>query len=181
MLMLPLSLTYSVSLTHLSVLERVVVTLYLPHSAAAATLYIKAVSSMSRGLKTSFCSVLGKEFQVSQRLCVLQWPAQQSHWLLKVSHWRCLWVPTAVWHDLRPANPLISLPKGWLVERRGKQSHSSLSCLPELAMGSMGRRDGTSPSCSLFFLCPGLQNTPAASDAIYCLSIYPLLRSNLEN
>lgn len=55
MLLLPIPLTYSVSLTHLSVLEHVVVTLYFPHSAAAAaTLYIEAVPSMTRSLKTSF-------------------------------------------------------------------------------------------------------------------------------
>lgn len=61
MLLLLISSTYSVSLTHLSVLEHVVVTLYFPHSAAATTLYIEAVHSMTRSLKTSFCSVHGQK------------------------------------------------------------------------------------------------------------------------
>lgn len=89
-----------------------VVTLYFLHSAAAAPLYIEAVPSMSRSLKTSFCSVHGQKFQVSQRLCVLHWPAQQSHWLLKASHWRCWRIPTAVWHRPWTCHSFYLTPKG---------------------------------------------------------------------
>lgn len=47
------------------------VTLYFPHSAAAATLYIEAVPSMSRGLKTSFSSVHGQKIPgVPKALCI---------------------------------------------------------------------------------------------------------------
>lgn len=157
MLLLPVSLTYSVSLTHLSILEHVVVTLYFPHSAAAATSYIKAVPSMS--LKTSFCSVHGQRIPgVPKALCIATACTTKSL-LLKASHWRCLWIPIALWHDLRPATPFISLPKGCLLERQWKQSP-----LPELPpwarYGSMGRRDDSSASCSLFFLCPRLLQMP---------------------
>lgn len=54
-------------------------------------------------------------------------------------------------YDFRPATPFIPVPKG-LALGEGDESSSRLPWLPhELKMRNKGRRDGSSPTCSLFF------------------------------
>lgn len=67
----------------------------LPHSAAAATLYMEAVPSMSRDLKTSFCSVHRQKIPgVPKALCIAMACTKKP--LVTQSQWRCLWIPAAV-------------------------------------------------------------------------------------
>lgn len=57
-------------------------------------------------------------------------------------------------YDFRPAAPFISVPKG-LALGEGDERSSRLPWLPrELTMRNKGRRDGSSPTCSLFFPSP---------------------------
>lgn len=76
----------------------------------------------------------------------------------------------------------LPLLLSWLARGKGDERNGGLPWLPpELARRSKGRRDGSSPTHGLFFLYPRMGNIPAPSDATYCLSVYKLLTSNLEN
>lgn len=177
-LLLPISLTYLFSLMHLNVLQNVVATLCFTRSAAAALLYVQAVSPSEQRPEDLF----------------LFWPWAKNSRCPKGHPWfgglqnkfigytkpvpgdayRSLQLCYA---DFRPATPFIWLARG----ERDKRNGGLPWLPPELARRSKGRRDSSSPTRGLFFLYPRLGNIPAPSDATYCLSVYKLLTSNLEN
>lgn len=96
---------------------------------------------------------LDKKSQVSQRRCMFWWLVSKFVGDTKPATEDAYGSLQLRYADFRPAFRLPRLP-------------------PKLTMRSKGRRDRSSPTCGLFFLCPGLGNIPAPSDATYLQFIY---------